>query len=118
MIYTDYVPLQSDATPPELITLSFEAAEYLANIPIGAFATDAWSVGAAGNVPPEVTSNVTQREAPIHYAFLSRSIPIYEALCNVERLLEKENMLFVGAPLNIDGGDGILVRPVVLVYPK
>jgi hypothetical protein len=28
----------------------------------------------------------------------------------------KENMLFVGAPLNIKNGDGMIVRPVVLVY--
>ncbi len=115
MIYTNYVPLRSDKIPPELTTLSYEAAEYLASIPVGAFATDAWSVGANGTVPENVT-NVYQREAPIHNAFLSRSIPIYEALCNVESLLDKENMLFVGTPLNIENGDGMIVRPVVLVF--
>jgi kynurenine formamidase len=30
--------------------------------------------------------------------------------------LGKENMLFVGAPLNIKDGDGMMVRPVVLIY--
>jgi kynurenine formamidase len=117
MIYTNYIPLKSEAIPPELTTLSFEAAEYLANLPIGAFATDAWSVGANGPVPLNA-ENVTQREGPIHYAFLSRSIPIYEALTNVDKLLTKENMLFVGPPLNIEDGDGMNVRPVVLVYGK
>lgn len=117
LIYTNYIPLQSEKIPPELITLSFETAEYLANIPIGAFATDAWSVGSNGTSPAEA-KNVTQREAPVHYAFLSRSIPIYEAPTNADRLLTKENMLFVGAPLNIEDGDGMNVRPVVLVYSK
>ncbi len=116
LVYTNFIPLQSEKIPPELVTLSFEAAEYLANIPIKAFATDAWSVGANGSVPTGVTKNVVQREAPIHYTFLSRSIPIYEALSNVKSLLTKEHMFFVGAPLNIADGDGILVRPVVLVY--
>ena len=102
--------------PPDLTTLSFEAAEYLAELPVRAFATDAWSVGARGNVPAEVQNNVYQREAPIHNAFLSRSIPIYEALLNVDKLLTKRNMLFTGTPLNIKDGDGMLVRPVVLVY--
>ncbi len=115
LIYTNYVPLQFEKIPPDLITLSFEAAEYLANLPIGAYATDAWSVGGYGLAHPDA-KNVIQREAPVHYAFLSRSIPIYEALCNVDRLLAKENMLFVGAPLNIEDGDGMNVRPVVLVY--
>ena len=115
LIYTNFIPLQSEKIPPELVTLSFEAAEYLATIPIRAFATDAWSVGGYGSVAPE-SNIVTQREAPIHYAFLARSIPVYEALNNVEKLIEKENMLFVGAPLNIKDGDGMLVRPVVLVY--
>ena len=33
-------------------------------------------------------------------------------------LLTKENMLFIGAPLNIEDGDGIPVRPVLLEYGK
>jgi len=58
----------------------------------------------------------TERGIPIHYAFLSRGIPIYEQLFSVDKLLDKENMYFVGVPLNIRGGDGMIVRPVVFVY--
>ncbi len=50
------------------------------------------------------------------YLFLSRGIPAYEEFFNVDTLLGKENMLFVGVPLNIENGDGMIVRPVVLVY--
>ena len=116
MIYTGYVPPQSEKTPPELIVLSYEAAEYLAELPIKAFATDAFSVFCTDDEHPVESDNVTQRVGPIHFAFLSRSIPIYEELFNVDILLEKENMLFIGAPLNIKDGDGMQVRPVVLVY--
>ena len=116
MIYTGYVPPQSEKIPPELITLSFEAAEYLAELPVRAFATDAFSVFCTDDEHPVESDNVTQHIGPIHFAFLSRSIPIYEELFNVDILLEKENMLFIGAPLNIKDGDGMQVRPVVLVY--
>ena len=116
MIYTNYVPPQSEKTPPELISLSFEAAEYLATVPIRAFATDAYSVFCTDTEHPVESNIVSQREAPIHYSFLSRSIPIYEELCNVDKLMTKENMLFIGAPLNIKDGDGMPVRPVALVY--
>ncbi len=54
--------------------------------------------------------------APVHHSFLSRQIPIYEGLFQVDKLLEKQNMYFIGVPLNIKDGDGILVRPVAFVY--
>jgi len=117
LIYTNYIPLKSKQIPPELTTLTFDAAEYLANLPVCAFATDALSADAIGTTLPDA-KNVTQREGPVHYAFLSRAIPIYEALNNVDKLLTKENMLFVGIPLNIEDGDGMNVRPVALVYDK
>ena len=41
---------------------------------------------------------------------------VYEQLLNVDKLLGKEKMFFVGVPLNIKGGDGMTVRPVVFVY--
>ena len=56
------------------------------------------------------------RAVPVHHSFLSRGIPVYEQLFNVDELLNKENMYFVGVPLNIRGGDGMIVRPVVFVY--
>ena len=46
----------------------------------------------------------------------SRAIPIYEELVNVEKLITKQNMLFVGVPLSIKDGDGIPVRPVAFIY--
>lgn len=116
LIYTKYNPPQTNKTPPEFITLSFEAAEYLAKLPIKAFATDAFSVDCNDSKNSISSDIVTQKEAPIHYAFLSRSIPVYEQLCNVDRILNEKNMLFVGPPLNIKDGDGILVRPLALVY--
>ena len=53
---------------------------------------------------------------PVHHSFLSRGIPAYEQLFSVEKLLGKEDLYFVGPPLNIKDGDGMIVRPVVLVY--
>ena len=67
----------------------------------------------AGRVPDPATN---ARAVPIHHSFLSRSIPIYEELCDVEKLLTKQNMYFIGVPLNIKDGDGMLVRPVVFVF--
>ena len=52
----------------------------------------------------------------IHHALLSRGIPAYEQLLNLNKLLGKEKMFFVGVPLNIKEGDGMLVRPVVFRY--
>ena len=57
-----------------------------------------------------------KRAVPIHHSFLSRGIPVYEQLFNVDQLLDKGNMYFVGVPLNIREGDGMIVRPVVFVY--
>jgi kynurenine formamidase len=37
-------------------------------------------------------------------------------LFNVDRLLDRESMYFVGVPLNVENGDGMMVRPVVLIY--
>jgi kynurenine formamidase len=57
----------------------------------------------------------TARAVPIHYAFLSRAIPIYEELFNMDSLLERpetDAMYFTGVPLSIQDGDGMLVRLV------
>jgi len=116
LIYTNYIPPQSAKTPPGLITLSHKAAEYLAEIPIKAFCTDAFSVACNDNSNPVEADSETARAVPIHHSFLSRSIPIYEELCDVEKLLTKQNMYFIGVPLNIKDGDGMLVRPVVFVF--
>jgi len=35
---------------------------------------------------------------------------------DVDKLVGKERMFFSGVPLNITGGDGMIVRPVVFIY--
>jgi kynurenine formamidase len=116
LIYTGYIPPQDDKTFPSTVTLTREAAEYLASIPIRAIGTDAWSLYNLEDTRPIEADTVLGRVAPIHEAFLSRGIPIYEQLFNVDQLLGRETMFFVGVPLNIKNGDGMIVRPVVFVY--
>lgn len=106
VIYTRYTPPQKDDATPEVRTLTHEAAEWLSGLPVQAFGTDAFSVESLSDT----------RMPWIHHSFLSRGIPVYEQLFNVERLLDKGRMYFVGAPLNIKGGDGMMVRPLVFVY--
>ena len=115
LIYTNYkLPLADDL--PHRIALSQEAADYLATLPVLAFGTDAFNLDSDDN-PTVVDSELAiERIAPIHYAFLTRGIPVFEQLFNVGKLLDKQNMYFVGPPLNIKDGDGMIVRPVVLVY--
>lgn len=116
LIYTGYHPPQDDKSYPEAITLTREAAEYLANIPIRAIGTDSQSLYSFQDTRPVEADTSLAIAAPSHEAFLSRGIPIYEQLFNVNRLLGKEKMFFTGVPLNVKDGDGMLVRPVVFVY--
>ena len=96
---------QTDAALPEVKTVTNEAAEFLAHR-VRAYGTDAYSVEA-----------LTDTKLPsIHHVFLSHGIPVYEELVNLDKLLNKEKMFFLGVPLNIKGGDGMTVRPVVFVY--
>jgi len=95
--------------------LTRAAAEYLAVIPIGAFGTDAYSAGSRDSRPVVADSDVA-RAAPIHEAFLAVGIPIYEQLFNVNKLIGEANAYFVGVPANIENGDGMIVRPVALLY--
>ena len=44
LIYTNYAPPMDEESYPETVTITREAAEYLAEMPIRAFATDAYSV--------------------------------------------------------------------------
>ena len=106
LIVTGYVPPVTDDALPQFKTLMDDAAEFLATLPVRAYGTEGFSVW---SMDETVTSGA-------HYSFLSRTIPVYEQLFNVDRLLGKENMFFVGVPLNINEGDGMIVRPVVFVY--
>ncbi len=116
-IYTAYRPPVTDDEYPVSVTLTREAAEYLARIPIRAFVTDGWG-DPPGNPPPKSLSSESAivQAIPIHHSFLSRGIPIYEHVFNLDRLVKKEHMYFVGPPLNVENGDGMMVRPAVLVY--
>ena len=116
MIFTDYKPPQDERSFPETVTLTREAAEYLAKIPIRAIATDAYSVANLQDQAQIESSDVTAQAVPIHHSFLSRGIPVYEQMFNVEKLINKERMYFVGVPVNIRDGDGMIVRPVAFVY--
>ena len=118
LIYTnyDYKLYNSSASLPESITLTYEAAEYLASIPINAFGTDAFSVYTSDDNDPINSESSAVRAAPVHHAFLSNYIPVYAQLFNVNKLLYKQNMYFIGVPLNIKDGDGMIVRPVVLLF--
>ncbi len=69
-----------------------EAAEYLARIPIRAIGTDAHSLYTYDDDRPIETDSLLGRVAPVHESFLSRDIPIYEELFNIDRLLGKENI--------------------------
>jgi len=115
LIFTNYAPPVEGDTPHR-IALTQEAAEYLAKLPVRAFGTDAFNVDSDDNPTPVESSLAVQRVAPNHYAFLSRGIPIFEQLFNVNELLNRERMYFVGPPLNVKDADGMLVRPVALVY--
>jgi kynurenine formamidase len=104
-IVTGYAAPRANEGLPEVTTLEYEAAEYLANLAVRAYGTDAFGV-----------DDIADTRMPwIHHSFLSRSIPVYEQLCNLDKLLGREKMLFVGVPLNIKDGDGMMVRPVVLI---
>ncbi len=116
VIHTGYKAPITDTDWPENVALTYEAAEYLANIPVRAIGTDAFAVESLTDQSPVAADNDIAKTLPGHYAFLSRGIPVYEQLVNVESLLDKENMYFVGVPLNIKDGDGMIVRPVVFVY--
>ena len=116
IMYTHYTAPESESELPDNIALTYEAAEYLATIPIRAFGTDAFSVASLTDQTPVESDNRVIQAIPAHHALLSRGIPAYEQLVNVDKLLSKQNMYFVGVPLNIKDGDGMVVRPVVFIY--
>jgi len=105
LVLTRYQAPVGDA-PLEVRTLTHEAAEYLAMLPVRAYGTDAFGVEAVGDF----------KMPWIHHSFLTRGIPVYEQLLNVDKLLGKERLFFVGVPLNMKDGDGMMVRPVVFVH--
>lgn len=105
-------------TFPSYAYLSGEAAEYLAEIPVKAFATDMPSLGSIEGYIALIEEGKSGSEniVPEHYAFLSRDIPAIEGLVNLERLVGKEEVVFVGFPLKFEDGDGGPMRAAALVY--
>ncbi|MDX1508399.1 MAG: cyclase family protein [Woeseiaceae bacterium] len=116
LIYTEYSPPSAEGAWPEAIALNYDAANFLAALPVRAFGTDAYNVESMTDQSPVPSDNEVARIIPGHHAFLSKGIPVFEQLVNVDKLVGKEAMYFVGAPLNIKDGDGMMVRPLVLVY--
>ena len=116
LIYTDYQAPTEEGGYPETVTLTRAAAEYLAQLPVRAFATDAYSVANIQESANVESNDPTAQVVPIHHSFLSRGIPVYEQLFNVDQLINKRRMYFVGAPVSIPDGDGMIVRPIVFVY--
>lgn len=110
VLYVGYVPPTGPKELPLYSYLSGDAAEYLANVPVRAYATDAWSV----DNPPR---DDRPRGGPlVHSAFLPRGIPVVEQLVNVEAVLNEKRAVFVGFPLKVQGGNGSPIRAAALVY--
>lgn len=118
-----YVGYEAPTDPEELPVypvLSPAAAEYLAELPVKAFATDVpgvddvprlmdlWAQGVAG------LANLL----PVHEAFLSREIPVIEQLVNLGAIVGEKDVVFVGFPLKLAGraGDAGVMRAAALVY--
>lgn len=105
VLFGGYEPPRTETQFPEYHHLSAEAAEYLASIPVRAFATDGWSVDARGGLGPVV-----------HEAFLPRGIPVIEQLVNLDAVPDDGEVVFVGLPLNVADANGAPMRAAAFVY--
>jgi kynurenine formamidase len=105
-------------TLPAYPYLSGDAAEYLASIPIKAFACDMPSLGSIHRYDALVAEGKTGSATIFaeHYAFASRDIPAIEGLVNLEQLVHEDEVVFVGFPLKFEDGDGGPMRAAALVY--
>src|SRR5262249_45858130 len=70
--YTAYAGPKNETDYPDAISLTREAAEYLATIPVRAFGTDAYSVESVTDHTPVQAESQTARTFPLHESFLSR----------------------------------------------
>ena len=103
---------------PSYAYVSAEAAEYLAQIPIKAFASDMPSLGSMKGYMKLVEQGVkgSDNVFPEHIAFLSRDIPNIEGLVNLERLVGETEIVFAGFPLKIQDANGAPLRAAALLY--
>ena len=118
IVYAGYSPPTDPEKLPSYPFLSGEAAEYLAEIPVKAFATDMLSIVDYKKYYETVPEGIKGSENvfPEHYAFLSREIPVIEGLVNLEKILWQENVVFSAFPINIKGGNGSPVRAAAIIY--
>ena len=117
VVFVGYVPPTSPDGVPSYAYLSGEAAEYLASIPVRAFASDMPSTGSLrryGNLMAE--DPTSEHVFPEHIAFLQRGIPLIEGLVNIEELIGEDSIVFVAFPLKLEGASGGLTRAAALVY--
>lgn len=116
--FVGYQPPTDPNDLPSYAYLSGEAAEYLAGLPIKAFASDMPSLGSIRGYYRLLEQGVSGMAnfAPEHIAFLSRDIPNIEGLTNLESLVGEEHVVFVGFPLKIKDGNAGPIRPAALVY--
>ena len=117
IVVIDYQPPSSPEEIPSYAYLSGEAAEYLASIPVRAFASNMPSAGSLKRYGALMAEDPnTEHIFPEHLAFLRNEIPLIEGLTNVEALIGKERIVFVGFPLKLEGAGGGLIRAAALVY--
>jgi kynurenine formamidase len=117
--FVGYAPPTEPDELPSYAYLSGEAAEYLATIPVKAFATDLpalMGVKAFFELFQQEGLRGSENFLPEHYAFLSRGIPAIEGLVNLERIVGEDNIIFAGFPLKIQDGNGGPLRAAGLVY--
>ena len=117
--FVGYTPPTKPDELPSYAYLSGEAAEYLATIPVKAFATDMpalMGVKAFFQLFQQEGLRGSENFLPEHYAFLSRAIPAIEGLVNLERIVGEDNIIFAGFPLKIQDGNGAPLRAAALVY--
>jgi kynurenine formamidase len=118
LVLVGYSPPTASDQLASYAYLSREAAEYLAQIPVKAIGTDAWSLENPKRLYELMAAKASGYEtvAPAHYAFLPRGIPVFEELENLDQLVAEENIVFVGFPLKIRNGDASPVRAAALMY--
>jgi hypothetical protein len=91
LVFTDYMPPQTDDAIPEVRTLTHEAVEFLATLPVRAYGTDAFGV----------ETNRDLKMPWIHHSLLSHGIPVYEQLLNL-RSCHRSARLKPGVDSRID----------------
>jgi kynurenine formamidase len=120
ILYTGYQPPRDPNAYPVFKVPTLEAVEYLAALPIKAYAVDLPSVDDLIQMFEKMNAGVTDAVEllPIHHVLLSKGIPAIEGLVNVDALLGEENILFAGFPLKMaqPAGDAGQIRAVALVY--